>query len=261
MFPRWLEQKRQDKFSHYRRFLVLDIETIPDGEMMDFVMDEKERKKYEEGEFPHPAYHRVVAISVLRAVNGGVEDFCSCASEDEGSLLRKFWGIFSDSLRVDDDGGEFPVFITVNGKEFDIPVILLRSLKHAHYFDGNQIGALVHFTDTSADRFDIHHPNYGNPFTRYHIDLARDIFGRRGVSLRKLAYLSGIPVKTEGKGEEVADYFRNGELERIALYCAEDVKVTALVFSRINRFLFGFLYRDFPPFSQIREVEPRLLIL
>ncbi len=260
MLPRWLKEKRRDKFSHYRRFLVLDIETIPDGDMMERVMDERERRRYGEGEFVHPAYHRVVAISVMKASGGEVEGFCSCASVDESALLKKFWKIFADSIDVDDGGGNFPVLITVNGKGFDIPVILLRTLKHAHHFDDEQIGALVHFTDISADRFDARHPNYGNPFTRYHIDLARDVFGHR-VSLKKLAYLSGIPVKVEGKGEEVASYFQQGDLERIARYCAEDVKVTALVFSRINRFMYGFLYEDFPPFGRIADVEPRIVVV
>ncbi len=259
MLPRWLKRKREDKFSHYRRFLVLDIETVPDGEMMDSVMEEKERERYREGEFIHPAYHRVVAISVMRASGGDVEDFCSCASGDESALLMAFWRIFADSIDVDDEGGNFPVLITVNGKGFDIPVILLRSLKHAHDFGDRERKAVIHFTDMSADRFDMHHPNYGSPFTRYHIDLARDVFGHR-VSLRKLAYLSGIPVKVEGKGEEVASYFLDGDLERIARYCAEDVKVTALVFSRINRFLYGFLYGDFPSFGRVRGANPRLVI-
>ncbi len=258
MLPDWLRRKRRDKFSHYRHFLVLDIETIPDGRMMDDVMDERERKRYEEGEFPHPAYHRVVALSIMEAVDGSVKGFCSCASRDEASLLKEFWSTFSNAVPPNEE--RFPVLITVNGKGFDIPVILMRSLKYAHLFDAHHLRGITHFTDTSADRFDIMHPNYTNPFTRYHIDLARDIFGHR-ISLKKLAHLSGVDAKTEGRGEDVARYFQDGNLERIARYCAEDVKVTALVFSRINRFFYANLYRAFPLFGVIEGVYPEISII
>ncbi len=241
-----IDSRRADKFDRYERFLIFDIETVVDEGMLKEVGEERDLKRFHEGEFMHPAYHRVIAVSMMGIEGMRVRFFISRASRFEDALLKTFWNRFLSMIGRDGNNLKFPVLITVNGKNFDVPVVLLRSLKHIDRFDDNERTSVMHFTDMSAEKYDPDHPYYMSRFTRYHIDIGNDIFGSR-VSLKKLAHLSGISAKLEGRGEDVHKYFRKGDLERIARYCAEDVRATALIFSRINRLLYGTLYRHFPP--------------
>jgi predicted PolB exonuclease-like 3'-5' exonuclease len=97
------------------RLLVLDIETVPDRELLppDWI----------DGKFPKPMWHKVVAVAFLSAridrTTGAerylVED-CHAGGElgySESQLLKAFWRYFdSQRARV----------VTWNGKGFDLPV-------------------------------------------------------------------------------------------------------------------------------------------
>lgn len=119
-----------------RPSLVFDIETVPDPDLARALADAEglsdkaalarvapPRDDTEPYRFPKPLYHRVVAISVA-VVNGGggVERLkpLGGAGGDERGLLEEFWeGIRAhDGIRL----------ITFNGRTFDLPVLVQRSL-------------------------------------------------------------------------------------------------------------------------------------
>ncbi len=269
-----IQRRREGFYQRFENFLVLDIETVIDEEMFNKIADEKEKEKRENGEFLPNPFHRIVAFSFLLVKNRTLNMFYSYASEDEKQLVSFFWRSFrkAHSIQPDKDTEnkikKFPVLITVNGKDFDLPVIKLRTLKYIKDIDDKEnydlkdlnIKQFISIYMDRFDRFEDTYPRYTNRFSLYHIDLAIDIFGGKKVSLKKMCYLCGIPVKQEGEGNIVEDIFKEGNLEQIARYCAEDVKATAMLFAYLNENLFDGKYK-FISFDQLEEVNPKIVVI
>jgi len=258
-------KNRKNLYSKFKNFFVLDIETVPDSYMIDSVSDPKVLKKIEEeGDdyfLPLP-YHRVVAVSILTVKNSRDPSFKTFISQNEFELLNHFWKEFKKAhsfVKAENSKpavSVFPVIITINGKDFDLPVIKLRSLKYAKDLDEK------FFISIYLDRFDRwenSYPRYTLFHTQYHIDIPVDIFGRK-VSLKNLCYLCNIPVKTEGEGSQVKEFFTKGDLEKIGYYCSEDVKATAMLFSYINAHFLQNSYH-FPSLQQISDLKPEIMVL
>lgn len=104
--------------------LALDIETVPDAGLIppDWPSDR----------FPKCAWHRIVAVSFVTADiardRDGTETYsvtaCRSGGEagwDERRLLKAFWRFF--------EAGSYRV-VTWNGRAFDMPVLLARSMMH-----------------------------------------------------------------------------------------------------------------------------------
>ncbi len=252
-------KKRRERFTErFRNFFIFDIETVKDSDMFSEIADEKEIEREENGEFLSLPFNRVVSVSYMSVKDGNVERFEAISSEDESELLNHFWTAFRDSHSKNENNKieVFPVLITINGKDFDVPVIKLRSLKH---IPSIKFSTYISIFMDRFDRWEDGYPRYSDRFSKYHIDIPVDLFGKK-VSLKNLCYLCGIPVKQEGSGEKVQEFFQNGELEKIARYCAEDVKATALLFSYINE---NFLFKQyiFPSITQIEVLEPTISVV
>jgi len=255
--------KREEYTKNFKNFLVFDIETVKDTLMFEKVANEKERKKDEEGEFLSIPFHRVVSISYMIIKNGSIVEYKSYVSENEEILLLKFWEKFTISHDFKTENGKkfiknFPVLITVNGKDFDMPVIKARTLKYVSSLDNNnQIKKFISIFLDKFDKWEDNYPRYTNKYTPFHIDIPVDIFGKK-MSLKNLCYLCSIPVKQEGEGEKVEDYFNDKNLKKIAKYCSEDVKATAMLFSYINTHLLLNAY-PFPDINTIENKEPEII--
>jgi hypothetical protein len=229
-------------------FLVFDIETIKDLPMIEEIANEEQKKKMlDDGEFPPLHFHRVVSISVLIS-NGNSSLFKSWCYEDEEMVLHFFWKAFSKLNN--------PTFVSFNGKSFDLPVLILRSLQFPSMLEKDEVDKAFRILTDNSDKWENSKPNYFNRYTQYHIDLM-ELFGvYRKYSLKAICYLCGIPVKTEGEGSKVENMFYDGKLEEIARYCAEDVKATALLFSYLNKHIFK--NDDFLEFEEIQKLEPEI---
>lgn len=189
-------------------YLVLDIETIPDLE----VYTPPEVPIGEERPFALPYAHRPVVIG-LAWLDGefalkrlGVVGH----DDDEASMLADF-SQFVESNRPD--------LITWNGRNFDLPVIALRCLRHG-------IG-LRWFYQGRGYRY-----RYSS---KGHLDLC-DVFSEHGAArhlkLNAVARLIGLPGKIGVSGSQVEGLYRAGQLETIRNYCLSDVVQTAFVFLR-----------------------------
>ncbi len=229
-------------------FLVFDIETIKDIPMIKEIADEELQKKlFDDGEFPPLHFHKVVAISVL-TYDGKNTLFKSWCYPDEERVLNFFWKAFS---RL-----EHPKLVSFNGKSFDLPVLILRSLQFPSMLEQKEVDSTFKILTDSSDKWENNQPNYLNRYTRYHIDLM-ELFGiYRKYSLKAICYLCNIPVKTEGEGNKVEEMFLNGDFEGIARYCAEDVKATALLFSYLNKHIFK--NNQFLDFEEIQNLDPQI---
>jgi 3'-5' exonuclease len=208
------------------RFLVLDLETVPDEELVGAVDGEPTRPYAEQvhrllaarraqsggrSDFLPIPYHRPIAACTLEAgARGGVlavEDV-ACWTDlrgDEGEFLAHAW------RRL-----EGRTLVTFHGRGFDLPVLELRSLKlgvpaPAWFSGGRQ----------------------GEP--EDHQDLL-DLLSNGGVApaapLDLYAKLVGLPGKESVAGKDVAALYARRAIDEITAYCMSDVVQTWLLFLR-----------------------------
>jgi predicted PolB exonuclease-like 3'-5' exonuclease len=209
-----------------RRFVTLDLETVADEALVSAVDGEPSR--------PYPEQLRRV-LAERRARTGGRSDFlplpyhrpvAACtleAIEEDGAVHVVDVGSWTDRRRDEPDflaatwdrlsGASL---VTFHGKGFDLPVLELRSLKHAvaipGWFPGRRAGGVEE-----------------------HLDL-KDLLTADGAAvaapLDLYAKLVGLPGKEDVAGEDVQSLYSAGALDRIAAYCMTDVVQTWLLFLR-----------------------------
>lgn len=196
-----------------RATLVFDLETVPDPELYEAPthLDEKERPIA-------PVYAQVpIVIGMLwldrklrfkgLEVLGGDQK-----APNERALLQAFVGVIEQHE---------PRLVTYNGRTFDMPVIVLRCLRHGlslpwYYGEGE-------YRDRRSQEG--------------HLDLC-DVLSEHGacrrMSLDVAARLAGLPGKGEIDGSQVESLHRAGKLEEIQRYCLSDVVQTGLLLLRFR---------------------------
>jgi len=217
-----------------RRFLTLDIETVPDealvgavagvpsrpySEQLGRVVAERRARTGGRSDFLPLPFHRPVAACSLEAQeDGGVLTVTDLAvwtdrggPGDERGFLERFW-----------ERAARATLVTFHGRGFDLPVLELRSLKHA-----------------IASGLGVAEPER-------QFDVKEALSGRGAAQAAPLdlyAKLVGLPGKEEVVGADVQRLYAAGDLDRIAAYCMTDVVQTYLLFLRC-RLLEGSLGAD-----------------
>ena len=218
-------------------YLILDIETVPDT-------DRWQRPDLANGgepSFPPTWAHRIVVIGCLWlghdyrlkrfGVIGGepapgaataaagdpppepsARPAGAPADQRERALLEDF------SRFV---GRARPVLVTYNGRSFDLPVIVMRSLCHAiplpwYYRDRD-----VRYRYSAEGHLDL-------------CDWLAEHGAARAGKLDAIARLIGLPGKLGVDGSQVEGLYRAGQLGSIQSYCLADVAQTALLFLRFR---------------------------
>ncbi len=236
-----------------RRFVTLDLETVPDeglvaavdggsgrpyAEQLQRVVADRRARTGGRSDFLPLPYHRPVAACLLEAVEEGgllaVSDLEAWTDRkgDEAAFLGRLW----DRL----DGA---TVVTFHGRGFDLPVLELRSLKLGvpapRWFAGaRRAGAAGHLD-------------------------VKELLAAPGASgaapLDLYAKLVGLPGKEDVAGEDVGALYAAGALDRIAAYCMTDVVQTFLLLLR-HRLLEGSLTPDGYAESAdlVKERLPRL---
>ena len=208
-------------------YLILDIETLPDTDRW----YRPEPAHGVEPAFPPTWAHRIVVVGCLwldhgyrlkrfgvigehHGPTGGPKD-----AVPTGSLDHREHHLIEELSRF--VGRARPVLVTYNGRSFDLPVIVMRSLCHA-------IALPWYYRDR-----DVRH--------RYsedgHLDLCdwlADHGATRAGKLDAVARLIGLPGKTGVDGSQVEGLYHAGQLESIQRYCLADVAQTALLFLRFR---------------------------
>jgi predicted PolB exonuclease-like 3'-5' exonuclease len=234
-----------------RRFVTLDIETVPDEalvsavdgeptrpypEQLRRVLDARRARTGGRSDFLPLPFHRPVAACLLEAVeDGGVVQVADVAAwtesrEPEAAFLERTW------QRL-----EGAALVTFHGKGFDLPVLELRSLKHGIPMPASAAAAR---RGSGAE----------------HHDLKEQLAGTgTAAPLDLYAKLVGLPGKEDVAGEDVAALYAAGDLDRIAAYCMSDVVQTFLLFLRL-RLVLGSLTPDgyAESTAHAREALPRL---
>ncbi|MCB4801537.1 putative PolB exonuclease-like 3'-5' exonuclease [Methylobacterium brachiatum] len=199
------------------RILCLDVETVPDAELVpeDFPKDR----------FPKPAWHRVVAISFAEArievgADGSERYILECcrsggeADWSEERLLRGFWRHFAE--------GDFRL-VSWNGRAFDLPVLLLRAFLY-----GIPTGAYFLRGDRWAGYANRYAPDYHSDV----MELLSSYGAATRMGLDEMAVAMGLPGKAGEHGSNVEAMISEGRIERVRDYCETDVLNTLALYCR-----------------------------
>jgi hypothetical protein len=212
-------------------YLVLDIETVPDGELYTPLPPAPEgdpgrdRPREKDRSFPPPYACQPVVLGVL-----WLDQSLACKQlgivgegEDEAGLLAAFSELMTRHR---------PQLVTWNGRSFDLPVLALRALRHGVPFPWYYQERDYRYRYSEEGHLDL-------------CDFLADHGATRATSLDAAARLIGLPGKGKGEvdGSQVEALYQSGQLETLRRYCLSDVVQTAFLFLR-QRLLAGHVDRD-----------------
>ncbi len=223
-------------------YIVFDIETVVDGELLSRVQYSgenlspeeainKEKKELLEAsggksDFINPSFH--LPVSVCFGLVDSEFRLQRIKKLDNGlyrpyHITKEFWDILES----------YPAYklVDFNGRGFDLPVMEINAFRFG-------IGTKNHFTEKFGRRY-----RFGDS----HIDLF-ELLGNYGSlrikgGLNLFSKMLGKPGKMDLKGSMVEDLFAENRLEEINDYCICDVLDTYFVFLR-SRVLAGYLTID-----------------
>jgi hypothetical protein len=211
-------------------FLVFDIETVPDGELIrrvrfageaispDEAVERFRREMLERSggrsDFIPASYHHPVAVSVMRVNDRFVPTAIKCLDAPKfrpREIIADWWrGL----------GMHQSVLVSFNGRVFDLPVLELGAFRYG-------ISARGHFTERFGRRW---------RYATNHIDLLEWLSNHGAApvagGLNLLSKLLGKPGKIGVRGADVLDLHRAGQVREINDYCMTDVLDTYFVFLR-----------------------------
>jgi predicted PolB exonuclease-like 3'-5' exonuclease len=214
-------------------FLVMDSETIPDGQLVSAVKyaDKKLAPEYaivkaqaearmnswNHSEFLPVTFQIPVAICVIRVAADFTLQAMTCLDAPlyrPREIVKSFWSGMSHYSKAK--------LVTFNGRCFDMPLLELAAFRYGY---------------SARDHYQNNRYRYNGP-----IDLL-DFFSNFGAcrmegGLNLLAKLLGKPGKMDIKGEDVYRMYLEGKLKEINDYCLCDTLDTYFVFLR-TRILTG----------------------
>jgi predicted PolB exonuclease-like 3'-5' exonuclease len=194
--------------------LVLDIETIGAGtkEQQAAIDEMAAARDMEPDAFAAlcPPLARVVCVGLMALESGRSVAYADTLPGTEATILRQANDALSKAARI----------VTFNGRCFDLPVLIHRSL-----INGIRPASRL----VAAAREYRYRPSV-------HIDV-RDLFTFFGAAsvgtLRAYALGYGLPdPKAHGDGAEVAALVASGRVEELKTYCLGDVETTATLYTR-----------------------------
>lgn len=207
-------------------YLILDIETVPDTDRW----HRPDLANGGEPAFPPTWAHRIIVIGCLWLAHdyqlkrfgviggdpagdaAGAEASGDAADQRERHLLEEF------SRFV---GRARPVLVTYNGRSFDLPVVVMRSLCHAIALPWYYRDRDVRYRYSAEGHLDL-------------CDWLAEHGAARAGKLDAIARLIGLPGKLGVDGSQVEGLYRAGQLASIQSYCLADVAQTALLFLRFR---------------------------
>lgn len=161
----------------------------------------------------HPHLGWICCITVRRMDKDGSikapKSYSAMHPSQEKTMLAEFWEDLGALPR-----GPKPIWLTFNGKGFDVPFLSARTLHHG-------------LAPTRFDLLDTY------PWRqRPHCDLAK-LFDRMAFSFDGLCEFLGVPSpKGRMGGKDVAKAVREGRIHDVVTYCEEDVRALLQCYQR-----------------------------
>ena len=217
------------------RYLVFDIETIPDGELISRIRFPGEELEPQEAieryqqelleksgsDFIPHTYHLPVSVVIAKVTEAFELEDLVALDEQEGRphiITQHFWKGWEKYGAT---------LVTFNGRGFDVPVMELGAFRYGI---------------SLAKWFNLKGRSFNQPRNRYnlesHFDI-QDVLTNHGAArmyggLNLMANLIGKPGKMDVAGDMVHQLYTEDNLKRINDYCRCDVLDTYFVFLRTN---------------------------
>jgi predicted PolB exonuclease-like 3'-5' exonuclease len=220
-------------------FLVVDTESIPDGELLAKVryaganlspedavtkaQEEARQTSYSGSDFVPVSFHIPVAVCVVRVGNDFSLQAVTCLDAPHfrpREMVRKFWMGVELYTKAK--------LVTFNGRCFDMPMLELAAFRHGL--------SLRDYCQRNRNRFAGNHVDLLDWLTNYG---ACKLVG----GLNLLAKMIGKPGKMDVAGDQVYRMYCEGKYQEINDYCVFDTLDTYFVFLR-TRVLTGDLTPD-----------------
>ena len=223
----------------HQTLLVFDIETVPDTDAVpnltgfddpDIEARRAELERYHlditdgRNPFPRQPFHRVVAISFLRAE-------IEYAGDTEICYLRELrTGGAPDSPERDLVDGFFrfferhkPRLVSFNGRGFDLPVLKYRAMAH---------GIAAPYLYSAGDKWNSYTARYASDWHCDLLEVLSDFGASARIKLNEVCAVMGFPGKFGVDGGKVAEMIDAGQIAAVRDYCETDVLNTYLVYLR-----------------------------
>lgn len=252
-------------------YLVHDIETIPETELMaEWAVDKaKQEAKGVKDPFPGIPYHKVLCIGMLmldedlHPIKSGCAEGGVAGGKSEKAMIAKW------SKLVAGDGGPGTQLHLVDwhGRGFDVPVLQTRAFRYGipmpWYFDKlpDNRGGISSFSKEYRDRYGGWHEDLADDWTNHgafprpHMASLAQLMGLPGklgmdggdvyAQWKEYAHAKKVsegraPETTPGTPEQYAAWAKKADelARRIDIYCMQDVFQTAFILQRY-RFLAG----------------------
>ena len=221
------------------QIFVFDIETVPDTDAVpnltgfsdpDINARREELERYHleitggKNSFPRQCFHKVVAISFLRARilrDGGYESYQiqeirsgGSLASDEEELVKGFFQYC---------GRHLPRLISYNGRGFDLPVLKYRAMKY---------GISGEWLHKGVNKWENYTQRYAKDWHCDLIEVLSDYGASAKARLNEICASVGLPGKTGTDGGDVMALYDAGNVQEIRDYCETDVLNTFLLYLR-----------------------------
>jgi hypothetical protein len=230
-----------------RKFIYLDAETIPDGDIEDFELYKDPPKTYKDPEkikawmeeqkeeqFLRQSVdtNRAKLLTIGAAVNDGQPQvFVDVAAYDELTMLKDFEAFLRNEREtkitegVNEDRYTFNdlIFVGHNIKKFDLQIMFVKAVKYNLQY----LGELIHPARM----------RYNNQKSYDIMEIWGGADANTYISLDTVANTMGIQGKKGMDGSMVYPKFKEGKIDEIIQYQKDDVILTREVFKRVKNMI------------------------
>jgi predicted PolB exonuclease-like 3'-5' exonuclease len=219
------------------KYLVQDIETIPESEIVDMWEPSESDKDRHPTRDPFPPVwcHKVISIGMLaldenfQPVKGGCAAGGIAGGKSEKEMIERWSYLASGKMWEQRNALKM---VDYNGRGFDVPVLQTRAFRY-----GIQLPWYFGLLPDNKGGISTWSKEYRDRFSGYHLDV-QDLWTNRNSfrypHLENLARLMGLPGKVGIDGSKVYQAYKDGQLKEIDTYCMQDVFQTAFVFQRFK---------------------------
>lgn len=209
---------------------VFDLETIIDEDVAGTILGNRDQdlstaifeyhKTNYSNDFPRAVFWKIACLSYVSAefdATGFKVKSIKSAGELDSDELQIITGFKNYCIK------NKPRLVSYNGKNFDIPVLKYRFMKH----DMDMAWFYAKTDDTKWAK-DTYNDKWGE---EYNLDLYQ--FYKQpngGMNMREACSIFQIPVKMDIDGGEVAESYKNGYIMGIRNYCEQDAIATYILF-------------------------------
>jgi len=217
------------------RYLVQDIETIPETEIQNMWEEEQEllASRGKPRDFPPIWAHKVITIGMLALdenlmpIKGGCAAGGCQGGATEKAMIEKWSSAVSGELFGEKDA---LAMVDWHGRGFDVPVLQTRA-----FANGIRLPWYFGLLPDNKGQKSSWSKSYRDRFSGKHYDVA-ELWTNRGAfprpHLANLAKLMGLPGKVGIDGSQVHQAHKDGDLAGIDIYCMQDVFQTAFIYQR-----------------------------